>query len=264
MIMTSYTIEQLVDKVNSLMSSEDIKDARVSSQLSVRRVRDYQSKGLLREPIRVGRNSYYDEQHVEQLVALRSMQSSGLSDGVLKKITDSSPLYYQSSDLQVDTVSNQSQVPLNSISASFSAESNEGLLANDEMKKKALSVLDKLANNASPTVGVSAATSQVNMQSLASSVLSMSRSASNSNYATEKQNLLDKEITGATRHQNRSIPEPSLSIDRLMKCAQPTPVSVKSYQVFDGVRLDIEDKAPLSKDDKELIMEKLTKIISSM
>lgn len=106
--MMRYTISSLVDKVNSLNVEGDINlnseslvksDARIKV-LTERRVRDYQTKKLISEPIKDGRNSFYTEEHVKQLVNLREMQKQGMSDSFMQKVVQES--YYQPSSSNND------------------------------------------------------------------------------------------------------------------------------------------------------------------
>jgi hypothetical protein len=91
------TIAELTQKVNEELkanASGDIStDARYSSELSERRIRDYISKGILDKPFGQGRDKWYGQMHVNKLLALRQLQSDGLSDQSLKKLSyTSSPI----------------------------------------------------------------------------------------------------------------------------------------------------------------------------
>ncbi len=78
-------IEELADKVNELVDKEldnkqgSIKDARQSNILSTRRIRDYMTKGLLHKPNGT-KEKWFDESHVNALVAIRLLQHNGLSE----------------------------------------------------------------------------------------------------------------------------------------------------------------------------------------
>lgn len=76
------TIQELADIVNEQLKDEVEfkKDSRQSSVVSERRIRDYMTKGMLSKPYGDGKNKWFDEKHVEQLVALRLLQMRGLSD----------------------------------------------------------------------------------------------------------------------------------------------------------------------------------------
>lgn len=78
-------IEELANKVNEIINEElnskqeHIRDARQSSVLSTRRIRDYMTKGLLHKP-QGTKEKWFDETHVSALVSLRMLQHNGLSE----------------------------------------------------------------------------------------------------------------------------------------------------------------------------------------
>lgn len=78
------TIEELANKVNQLLckklDSNLLRDGRQSTEISTRRIRDYITKGLLKNPIGNGREKWFGQDHVEELLALRLLQHNGLSD----------------------------------------------------------------------------------------------------------------------------------------------------------------------------------------
>lgn len=80
------TIEELANKVNEQLSNLSSNDKRFSNNLSVRRIRDYMSKGVLDKPFKDGKNTYFTELHYQKLIALREIQSEGISDENVKKI----------------------------------------------------------------------------------------------------------------------------------------------------------------------------------
>ncbi len=87
------TITELTQKVNEELkskSSDTSTDARYSSELSERRVRDYISKKILDKPFGQGRDKWYGQKHVDKLVAVRQLQSDGLSDQSLKRLSATS------------------------------------------------------------------------------------------------------------------------------------------------------------------------------
>lgn len=93
------SIEQLALLVNQKLSlSLQSNDKRYSAELTPRRIRDYISQGLLDKPFKMGKNIYFTELHFNKLVALRTMQSEGLSDKYLKKISTISELTVKNED----------------------------------------------------------------------------------------------------------------------------------------------------------------------
>jgi hypothetical protein len=86
-----YDIETLVSKVNEKIDESNA-DGRIKS-LSVRRVRDYQTKEIISKPEKEGKNSYYTDKHLNELLNIRELQMSGATDSVLKNITSTSLNY---------------------------------------------------------------------------------------------------------------------------------------------------------------------------
>ena len=101
------SLEELADTVNSKLDVGSI-DARYSSVVSPRRIRDYVSKGLLDKPYGVGRDKWYGDEHVEKLLTLRRLQSDGISEQALKKL--SSPSISNETDLKTNALNFLSDV----------------------------------------------------------------------------------------------------------------------------------------------------------
>ena len=83
-------IEKLAEKANKLLAERSLgksEDKRASDSVSVRRIRDYISKGLLEKPIKIGKIADYNESHLNQLVSLRELQKDGLSESSIKKLS---------------------------------------------------------------------------------------------------------------------------------------------------------------------------------
>ena len=85
------TIEQLANSVNQELdkqkSNYETTDKRIKEKVSIRRIQDYITKGLLDKPIREGNKTYYSDIHFEKLLALRRLGNSGLSDNSLLNIS---------------------------------------------------------------------------------------------------------------------------------------------------------------------------------
>ena len=96
------TIEELANKVNEQLSNLSSEDKRFSANVSVRRIRDYVSKGVLDKPFKDGKNIYFTELHYQKLIALREIQSEGISEDNLKKFID---LENKENDLQKNAFS---------------------------------------------------------------------------------------------------------------------------------------------------------------
>jgi DNA-binding transcriptional MerR regulator len=79
------TIEDVVQQANEALSGAvESGDLRVRTEISVRRVRDYASKGLMPKPYGRGPQKWYGPEHVNALVELRRLQSSGLPEKYLQ------------------------------------------------------------------------------------------------------------------------------------------------------------------------------------
>jgi DNA-binding transcriptional MerR regulator len=156
------TIEQLADKVNDIISEkfkespELIKDGRQSSVLSTRRIRDYMTKGLIEKRVGDGKEKWFDDSHVEQLVSLRLLQHNGLSDQyikteVLNNLSNSNSYhsYLFNNSIQAKTVNLFSDITKNEDLKNEEIKSED-----EEMQNNAMSFLQSLqggAKDLSPT-----------------------------------------------------------------------------------------------------------------
>ncbi len=267
----NYTIEELVDKVNSIVDSNGVDDGRVSNVLSVRRVRDYQSKGLLREPTRVKRKSYYDDEHVKQLIVLRSMQSTGLSDTFMQKLSSTSPLYYQAAEVQEKVSSYVATASLMN-----SSSTNESSLS---MKDKALAALNKCAINSVSSSSqhnqdlqkASASLAYTSIGSVVgSSVESKSRSLSSklevvNQIETEKKKKEDDDFFNSMLTQDFVVdPEKEKEHTKRYEDSLRRPHSVDMYHVHERVSLEVKTPHMLTNEDKSKIIERLKDIINNL
>lgn len=82
-----YSIDELCEKFNSLNENNNIKydDGRLKEHLTIRRIRDFLSKGILSKGIKNGRNVYYTDSHLNELIEIRNKQILGISDSTLIK-----------------------------------------------------------------------------------------------------------------------------------------------------------------------------------
>ena len=110
------TIEELAEKVNEQLSNLSSTDKRFSNNVSVRRIRDYMSKGVLDKPFKDGKNVFFTELHYQKLIALREVQSEGISEESVKKM-----MSYESKSLESDALKNNAFAAINEI---LSGESN--------------------------------------------------------------------------------------------------------------------------------------------
>lgn len=127
------TLEELAEAANSLLDSSETKnqDGRLSENVSPRRIRDYITKGLLDKPFKSGRNTYYSAHHLNQLVELRTLQSSGISEKYIR-----SNSYIQNNDTS-EVAIGASLFSANSISGAsgcaYNSTSNDDSLQNQAM-----------------------------------------------------------------------------------------------------------------------------------
>ena len=104
-------LEELVKNANSLLEKEQkYKDQRISNELTIRRVRDYITKGIIDSGIKEGRETFYTKEHLNQLVEVRRLQSKGMSDKLLASFSSSS---YQ--DVNANVNNENSEDDLNSL-----------------------------------------------------------------------------------------------------------------------------------------------------
>jgi len=88
------SIEELAEEANKVISKKTSisSDKRMSDTISVRRIRDYISKKMMDKPYKEGRNTYYVQLHLDQLLTLREFQSEGLTESYIQKLSTPSVL----------------------------------------------------------------------------------------------------------------------------------------------------------------------------
>lgn len=76
------SIEELVEEVNKITSQLEIKstDSRMASEITVRKVRYLLTNNMVDKPKKDGRNTYFTQDHVNQIVGIRKLQLDGLSE----------------------------------------------------------------------------------------------------------------------------------------------------------------------------------------
>lgn len=80
---TPWTLAELTERVDAVLRTEGIRqeNGQVAEAPNGRTVRWYQSIGLLRRPEQRGRVAFYGCAHLAELVAIKRLQSGGLSLG---------------------------------------------------------------------------------------------------------------------------------------------------------------------------------------
>lgn len=136
------TIEDLANEVNKSLSDLKSEDKRFSNNLSPRRIRDYISKGMLDKPFKDGRNIFFTELHVQKLIALREVQSEGISEENIKKLIS----YENPIDYTYDKIKDSSDESLKNNALSAINE----IINKEEMKYSATaSSVNSLTNSIS-------------------------------------------------------------------------------------------------------------------
>lgn len=95
-MLKQYTLDQLVDEVNRIIAETkanvQIADGRLSETITVRKVRDLLAKRLINPPVKEGRQNYFDNGHVEQILNIKSLQKEGASEKLLRGLSSSTYL----------------------------------------------------------------------------------------------------------------------------------------------------------------------------
>lgn len=104
-MLKQYTLDQLVDEVNRIIAEtkENVQnaDGRLSETITVRKVRDLLAKRLINPPVKDGRQNYFDDGHVEQILNIKSLQKEGASEKLLRGLSYGS--YLNTSEQEVST-----------------------------------------------------------------------------------------------------------------------------------------------------------------
>ena len=115
-------LEELVKNANNLLEKEQkYNDQRISNELTIRRVRDYITKGIIDSGIKEGRETFYTKEHLNQLVEVRKLQSKGMSDKLLASFSSSS---YQ--DVNANVNNENSEDDLNSLLSGIESRNEVG------------------------------------------------------------------------------------------------------------------------------------------
>ncbi len=87
-------LQEFTKTVNDLIAQEktssvsSLSDSRIKEEISERRIRDYLNKGILSRPEKMGKSLVFTQDHVEQVLAIRALQSQGVSDSALGSTID--------------------------------------------------------------------------------------------------------------------------------------------------------------------------------
>lgn len=114
-----YSIEELADEVNKRLKETNvdtsITDGRVSNLVTTRKIRDLMTKELIGKPFKDGRNNYFDDSHVEQIIHVKELQKEGASEKLIKGLGTSRYEYLESNSVEPE--SNLQTNALNALAA---------------------------------------------------------------------------------------------------------------------------------------------------
>lgn len=114
-----YSIEELADEVNKRLKETNIDtsitDGRVSNLVTTRKIRDLMTKELIGKPFKDGRNNYFDDSHVEQIIHVKELQKEGASEKLIKGLGTSRYEYSESNSVEPE--SNLQTNALNALAA---------------------------------------------------------------------------------------------------------------------------------------------------
>lgn len=126
-MLKQYTIDELVEEVNRIITERKgavhNADGRLSEMVTVRKIRDLLTKRLISQPVKEGRQNYFDHNHVEQILSIKTLQKEGASEKLLRGLSSGS--YLTSAEVQSNT----------------EQDSNDS-----ELKENALNVLNAISN----------------------------------------------------------------------------------------------------------------------
>jgi DNA-binding transcriptional MerR regulator len=89
----SWTLDELAAKANEALSAgepADARDSRLSGTLTSRNIRRLQSAGAINPPRKSGREAYYNDEHLGQLLEARSLMSKGVAASAIPALREAS------------------------------------------------------------------------------------------------------------------------------------------------------------------------------
>lgn len=265
-----YDIQELVDKVNELMPiEEDVTngDGRLK-QLSVRRLRDLQAKGMISEPEKDGRNAYYNESHLEEVMGVRKLQMQGLSESVIQKMVTegSANLLYSTALTATSYISSVSpSMGQNNTSSSVNTLTMgdgefQSVFANSGVQNDALAkALAEVAPVPSP---VQAESLRKAVQRIGSQEsirgLSMAADKELQAVSNEKETAKQNYLRTLQEEESKSVP--------LGEDIGPFPVTKVEtvYNLVEGVALHITKGQKLNEKEKEKLIKNINKVINQL
>ena len=85
----AWTLDELAKKANEVLSSTESLadgDSRLAQSLTPRNIRRLQSEGAIDKPSKSGREAYYGEAHLTQLLSARSLMSKGFTTNSIQAL----------------------------------------------------------------------------------------------------------------------------------------------------------------------------------
>lgn len=130
-MLKQYTLDQLVDEVNRSISETKAEvqnaDGRLSEMITVRKVRDLLAKRLINQPVKEGRQNYFDDGHVEQILNIKTLQKEGASEKLLRGLSSGSYLTVsETEEVQSSEKDNDLKASAMSVLNSITARSMSG------------------------------------------------------------------------------------------------------------------------------------------
>lgn len=227
-MLKQYTLDQLVDEVNRIIAEtkENVQntDGRLSETITVRKVRDLLAKRLINPPVKDGRQNYFDDGHVEQILNIKSLQKEGASEKLLRGL--SSNTYINLNEQETATY-----------------DEND---TNNELKANAMSVLSAINARSLGSKGV-------NLESAAGMI--MPQAMINS---VPKRETMESLILGAS-----TLEKPELfKAGQSYRDSHKTSVKVFSeYPLDDNGKLFLKMEQGLNVTNKEEVLEKIKQIL---
>lgn len=240
--------EELAKRVNEYLGN--VSDDKRFAELTKRRILDYTTKGLLMKPLKNGNRNYYTEEHFQQLITLRELQSkAGVSEKTLMKAVASTTI--------VENTSNELQSKALNILNSFSETPNAN--TKDETSDRVLKSIgtEYVASSISPT----GASSSINTEGEIRK--SVARSLSSS---VEKNNLLNNidyfKFNDFVDMQSENTQRDKQGIVR-RKLADSFYTPENVYEVVPGIKVIVKHGLQLDEKQEEIIKDFTNKMIEA-
>lgn len=81
-----YSLTEVVEKINNKLHEDFNGDECSTKAITERNFRKYVSDNLIKKPVKEGKNAYYNENHVSDVINIRKMQSKGLPLSIIKAV----------------------------------------------------------------------------------------------------------------------------------------------------------------------------------